>query len=189
MKSFLILLFTTLLFFLNANSQIVIFQTYEDYKNGVGEKYDSYRGYTSVLNNLKLNLVKDNKNVNVSCENMWGLTYNDVVFRIDNSSKPYQIARLIFNGKICYYENGYAHLEMIRDNKTTGDFSIGNLNSLSKDINSEICALPFNMAIELKRKYNAFKEEYPEYKSIFECIGKDFSQKNVLSCVQLFEKK
>lgn len=128
---------------------------------------------------------KDQKKVKIHCKDIWGFSYKDALFRIDkNYSQP---ARVASSGKIIYYENGIAHLEMIRDNKEEGSFSIGYFCYVSKNLESELIPMPGSLISDARKKINKFKEENPEYKELFNCIEKNYNYLNVRPCITEFE--
>src|SRR5690606_19129909 len=117
---------------------------------------------------------------------MWGFNYGDALFRIDK--KHSQPTRVMNAGKIIYYENGIAHLSMIRDNSQSGSFSIGYYCYVSKNINSEMIPMPVRLISDARKRIKEFTEENPEYKNLFDCIEKNYNYFNVRPCVVAFEE-
>jgi hypothetical protein len=182
-----ILVLAILLMSFIADAQITVYRTYEDFKNKNGEKYDDYHGYSHSMGRVKLTFKKDGKKIKIHCRDMWGFSYKDAFFRIDK--KYNQPTRVISIGKIIYYENGIAHLSMIRNNTKSGEFSIGYYCYVSKNINSELIPMPGLLISDARKKIKKFKEENPEYKELFDCIEKNYNYLNVRPCVTEFEKK
>ena len=120
------------------------------------------------------------------CNTYWGFTYNDQLFRVDKLSQP---VRVIINGKIIYYENGYANLCMIRDNTTNALFDIGYYCYVSKDLNSDIVPFPSTIMSDAYGQIKTFKTENPKYKTLFSCIEKNYKYENVRACVESYEKE
>jgi hypothetical protein len=182
-KSILVLLFLVISIF--ANAQIEIYRTYEDYQKKNGEKFDEYVGYFHSMGNVKLTFKKNGEKTKIFCKDMWGFLYKDVLFRVDNFNQP---TCVMSTGKIIYYENGIAHLEMIRDNKETGDFTIGYYCYVSKNLNSDIIPMPSSLISDAYKKIRIFKEENPQYSRLFDCIEKDYNFYKVRACVAEYEK-
>ncbi len=87
-------------------------------------------------------------------------------------------------GKIYYYENGLAHLTILKRNTKSGNFSTGTYCHFSKTINSPIApALPTTTG---GKHIKAFKNKHPEYKPLFNCIGKYYLPQMIRSCVRRF---
>jgi len=79
-------------------------------------------------------------------------------------------------------------LEMIRDNSTSGDFSIGYYAAVSADINSGICEFTtglFTGASNIKK----FRKEHPEHEAFFECMGERYNYGKARKCIGEYEKK
>ncbi|PCH96853.1 MAG: hypothetical protein COB85_03235 [Bacteroidetes bacterium] len=175
-----ILILSIVLFPLITNAQVIVYKTYEDFQNKIGEKYDDYKsgGYKRIV------LMKDGKKVRLDMKSMWGFTYEDALFRIH---APYgQCVRVLALGKVCYYENGMAHLSMIKNKSKSGE-SLGGWHCyISKTISSELRPFPYTMVAKSRRDLNAFKAANSEYDRLFECIEKDYSYLNVRPCVDKF---
>lgn len=168
-----------------SKANFVIYKTYEDYLAKKGEAFDEYEKCVSVFAKCTLYLKRDGKTYKKACSSFWGFTYNDQLFRVDKLSQP---ARVIINGKIVYYENGYANLCMIRDNTANAYFDIGYYCYVSKDLTSEIVPFPGSMVSDAYAKIKAFKADNPKYKTLFSCIEKNYKYENVRTCVESFEK-
>lgn len=170
------------------HAQIEVYRTFEDYQNGVSEKFDTYRGagHSSGRVFLMFYNEMEKKKKNVKCKEMWGFKYNGALFR--NEIFVGQPARVIIAGDIIYYENGIAHLDMIRYNKNEGEFSLGAYCYLSKDLNSKMIALSITDENH-EKSFAEFKEQFPEFEDIYECMGKDYSPRVVATCVAEYEEE
>lgn len=171
-----------LLFFWNhvAYSQVTVFRTYEDFKNERGENYDEYNSYLVALGSATLYFLKDNAKHKIQCKDIWGFVYKDVLFRIDEFSN--QPARLMSHGKIFYYENGIAHLDMLKHNKDNGTSPSSLSVFFSKSLDTPV------VSSGTSKPYNKFKTNHPEYKEFLECI--DVNRHSVYTareCVAEFE--
>lgn len=168
-----------------ANAQVTIFRTFEDFKNQEGEQLDSYSYTMNSIGTIKLVFMKDGEKVKFKTREIWGFFYKNAFFRIDEITQL--SLRVMSAGKVIYYENGAAHLTMLRDDKNSGSFSDGNFSYISQNINSEI--IPINWRINKKRKnpYLKLKEENPESKELFDCIEKDIDYKNIRECFEKYQ--
>lgn len=169
-----------------SKANFVIYKTYEDYLAKNGEVFDEYEKCVAVFGRCTLYLKKDGKTYKKACSSFWGFTYNDQLFRVD--TKLGQPARVIINGKIVYYENGYANLCMIRDNIPYAIFDVGYFCYVSKDLTSNLVPFPGTTISDAYAQIKAFKAENPQYKSLFSCIEKDYDYVKVKGCVESFEK-
>lgn len=168
-----------------SKANFVIYKTYEDYLAKKGEVFDEYEKCVSIFAKCTLYLKRDGKTFKKACSSFWGFTYNDQLFRVDKLSQP---ARVVINGKIVYYENGYANLCMIRDNTASAYFDIGYFCYVSKDLTSKIVPFPGSMVSDAYAQIKDFKAENPKYKTLFSCIEKNYQYENVKACVESFEK-
>ena len=187
MKKFTLIVILILISFY-VNGQVTVYRTYEDFKNKNGEIYDHYVGYSYFGKNVTIRLKNKNKKVRIRCKDMWGFVYKDALFRIDKRTN--QPTRLISLGKIAYYENGVAHLSMLRDKSKEGSVTRGYFSYVSKDLSSKMVPMPKQLLSDARKKIKKFKKNHPEYKSLFECIGKRYSNYfMVRQCIDEFEKK
>ena len=115
-----------------------------------------------------------------------GFKYNGHLFRTDHVGN---IARVMATGDFIYYENGGAHLQMLRFNKNEGDFNSGYACYLSKDLSSDMCPLPSTTISDARKMFKNFKDKYPEYEELYECIGKRTNYEHVRECVQEYGRK
>lgn len=181
--------YSTLIFFFalcsaTLKAQVEVYRTYEDYQNGVSESYELYGGSMHMGGRASLFFYKNDKKTTIKCKEMWGFKYKDVLFRNDVvNSHP---TRVVIEGKVVYYENGFAHLEMLKYNKKEGKYELGRFCYLSKDLNSEIIPIPAHDKDYLKAM-KPFKAQYPEFQSMYECIEKEYSIDNVKGCVEKLE--
>lgn len=182
-----LLILSLLIFALSIKADVIIYKSYDSYKKDIGERYDDYKSYYHTNGNVKLKFLKDGKKVKINCKDIWGFKYNDVLFRIDK--RHTQPTRVISVGKICYYENGVAHLQMMKKNTTEGNFSVGYYCYVSKNLNSELIPMPGSLISDARKKIKRFKAANSQYKKLFDCIEKNYHYKNVRPCVEAFEKE
>lgn len=169
------------------HSQVVVYRTFEDFQNEIGEEYDSLHDYSTFFNQIKLIFKKGKKKVKIPCKKMWGFSYKNALFRVHK--KYSQPARVISFGKIVYYENGIAHLSMLKFGESFGQYDKGYAGYFSKSINSEMVPIPTQILSDAKRAIRRFKKEHPEYKELFDCLGKNYTQYNISPCLEKFEEQ
>jgi hypothetical protein len=168
-----------------ASAQLTIYRTFEDYQHEKGEVYDDYVGYSHVIK-VKLKLIKDGEEVTVSCKGVWGFKYKEGLFRVHE--KLSQPARVMSVGNIVYYENGAAHLGMLRDNTNKGYYDVGYNCYFSTSMSDDLVPMPRDSGIsDASKQIKKFKKLHPEYADLFECIGKSYMYTNVSPCVKSFE--
>lgn len=183
----ILLIFFTLI----ANAQITVYTSYDDYKNKKGITYEGFQYHTATNKNFKLLFKSDGKKTVISCKDIWGFTYKkeyqEGLFRVDRTDN--QPCRVLSLGKIVYYENGGAHLNMLNSYIAEAPIAFGYFCYLSKDINSDFVPMPAFLANKSRQEYKAFKEGNPQYKELFDCIEKDYDYKKVRICIEEFEKE
>ncbi|MBX2960663.1 MAG: hypothetical protein KF732_11995 [Flavobacteriales bacterium] len=183
---FILLIFFTLI----ANAQITVYNSYDDYKNKKGESFEGYQDFYATNNNFKLIFKSNGTKTVISCKDIWGFTYKkeyqEGLFRVDRQDN--QPCRVLNLGKIVYYENGGAHMSMLKNYSSEATIAFGHFCYLSKNLESDFVPMPAFIVSKSKQKLNAFKDENPQYKALFDCIEKDYDYKKVRICVEAFEK-
>ncbi len=172
------------LFFVNLlSAQIKVYKTYEDFQNGIAEEMDTYVHNEYLLGRgTKFVFRKNKKKVRFIGKKIWGFSIEDHLFRTAIAGIPY---KLISKGKLCYYENGIAHLEMISRKKDSSSNTFGSLTMLSKSLYSELIPIGSDA---FQGKYNKLKKKYPQYKSLYKCLEDDLDYKNFRKCFEEFNK-
>lgn len=167
-------------------AELIIYNTYEDYIQKKGVLYDSeYWGWYHSVGKVTL-IFKGKQKVKVKCKKVWGFAYKGVLFR--NHMEYGQPTRLISGNKIHYYESGMAHLSMAHNNSTSGLFPVGYYCYFSKTLDGLIIPIPKQQSLSTATKpFKKFKEQNPQYTSLFDCIGKDYDYIKIRSCVEKFE--
>jgi hypothetical protein len=168
----------------NSYGQTKIYTKYEDFLNGIYEKMDEeYLSWHegSLGNNLKFkNSYGDI--VKYKVKEFWGFTYKEHFFR----SVSGEIAMLIDTGKVFYWLNGFAGLDLIsRPNNKHGYFSEGESQCYlsSGDINAKIYRMPVNPFV--MRDWKSFKKDFSDYDDLLDCISfKNPNWQNNYSMIQ-----
>jgi hypothetical protein len=146
----------------------------------VGEFVDLY----PILGHWTLIFEKDGAKRKVKCKDIWGFTYKGVLFRM-NEEGPLPV-RLMTEGAVCYYENGFAHLQMQRDSTELAGYEYGHAAYLSKDIKSPIVPAMFKEG-EARSVSSRFRSEYPGLEPLLKCIGVRDEMQPIRQCVVDFE--
>jgi len=188
-KNTLILLITILSIKLFSQDTIIVFKDYASYTANTGEHYDKMLGYTNGVIKVNLILQKNGIETKIKCKEIWGFLYNGYLFRTD--IRTGQVAQLISKGKICYYENGIAHLKMIRDKTTHEEFSIGYYCYVSKNLETKLAPFPSPdvQVSDANKQLRKFKKENPEYNALFKTMNKPYRYYDVKQRILEYEKK
>lgn len=155
---------------------LVVYDTYEDYAAKKGQALYEFIGFDWTLGVLHVYYrIKKKEEGRKNVTNLYGFSVGDQFYRIVNG-KPY---RLIMEGKIVYYENGLAHLNMLVGQEDEGLVEQGDWHVISDNLNSEIVEFP---------SAKATKEfgERADLKGLFECVEKLKKRKTekVRECVK-----
>lgn len=93
---------------------------------------------------VKVTFATSEGKVTYSGKEIWGYLYKGKLFRSDKRTG--QFAMLVSSGKICYYENGWAHTLMQENNTKSEEFAVGYYTYVSKSfkvrINTASCQEP-----------------------------------------------
>lgn len=146
----------------------------------VGEFVDLYPN----MGQWTLLFEKDGVRRKVKCKDIWGFMYKGVLFRI-NEEGPIPV-RLMTEGAVCYYENGFAHLYMQRDSTETAIYEQGYGAYLSKDLRSPIVPARFK-AGDIRTLSGRFRTEYPALEPLMKCMEGREEMDPLRQCVVDFE--
>ncbi|MCC6700766.1 MAG: hypothetical protein IT221_04535 [Fluviicola sp.] len=188
MKTIKLILVLSILFFThNSHAQFKVYRTFEDAQNDIGEEYDDYSGYFHAMGSVRLKLLKDSIETTVECKNIWGFTYKGAIFRVEK--KYSQPAIILSNNNIVYYENGLAHLHMLKFNSNNAEVNVGQACYISTDINSEMIAVPILYRRDVMKRFKKFIKNNPEYKPLGDCILIKVRTLTIIrSCIEEFQK-
>lgn len=150
----------------------------------IGEAVGDFVDLYPIMGQWTLIFEKDGAKRKVKCKDIWGFTYKGVLFRI-NDEGPIPV-RLMTEGAVCYYENGFAHLVMQRDSIETAGYEFGHASYLSKDIKGPIVPALFKEA-DARSASGRFRSEYPMLEPLFKCIGTRDDMDPVRQCIVDFE--
>lgn len=155
-------------------SQIELYKTYEDFKNNNGVKYEGDIKFISTdkITSLEKAFIQmQNPEQRIRTDSVWGFKYKEVVFRYSKGVLYIPIA-VVSVGKIVYYENGPAYVDMLKKNKTKGTYQLGLEGGdfyFSKSLESQAYTT-------LNRELVPFLK-LPEYADLYQCLSKDCSYK------------
>lgn len=104
-----------------SSAQIKVYETYDDYVEHKAIVYKEFR--KGIMDNRNMMMVIDtsDKKIYVTTAGLWGFEYKGMLFRFDPYINGWY--RLISQGKLCYYENGFAHLDALI-NKTSKPYVV-----------------------------------------------------------------
>ncbi len=157
---------------------LTVYDSYEDYKNQKGQQLYEFIGFDWTLGVLHVYYKvkrkgKDELRKNVT--NVYGFSVGDQLYRIIKG-KPY---RVLMQGKIVYYENGLAHLNMLIGGEDEYGVEQGDWHLISDNLNSELVEFPSNKA---KKEFGTRSD----LQGLFECVEKLKKKKTdkVRKCVK-----
>ena len=139
---------------------LVVYETYGDYKTNKRQAMYEFLGFDWTLGLFNVYYrIKKKEEGRINLTKYYGFSIGDQFYRIVKS-KPY---RLLMEGKIMYYENGLAHLNMLIGDEDEAIVEQGDWHVISANMNSEIVEFPSNKA---SKEFG----ERPELKALFECV-------------------
>lgn len=164
--------------------EIVLYKTYEDYVSGNGEQMDFYAGSGYMGTRALIDFQKGNEVISVNPSKHWGFKIDDCFFRFDESGT---LVKLVSNGKIVYWENGLANLEMCENGSTSAEMNVGYYCYFSATLDGKVTPFPRDKVDTASKLWKKFKEDHPEHAELFECIGDSLNYHLVRSCVTKYE--
>ncbi len=105
-------------------AQVEVFNSTYDYTNNVSTKYaDFVKIKKADKGSDALFLDGNGKKVTINSFNMWGFKYKGMLFKFDNNGPThYPLVAVISVGKIVYYENGTARMQMLKNGSNRGSY-------------------------------------------------------------------
>jgi hypothetical protein len=167
---------------------VIVFKDYASFLNNTGEFYNEMMGYSNGVVKVTLYLKKNGLETKVPCKDIWGFMYNRRLFRTD--VRTGQMAMLINKGRVCYYENGIAHLVMIRDKTTKETFSMGYYCYISKNLETPLVPFPSPevQVSDAHKQIRKFRKENPEYDNLFERFDRNYRIQHVRDVIEEYEE-
>ncbi|MFL5764294.1 MAG: hypothetical protein ACJ77K_10180 [Bacteroidia bacterium] len=189
MKKFL---FSSILFlYINtALAQTGVFKTFDDYKAGnltvMDEEMKVNAGIASILT-----FQKDGQKIKYSPKEIWGFLYKGYLFRCYGNTVYYVES----NGKVILYVNSYAIWYQVKKDQIYAIVYSGPIYSLSNSLNERIYSTSFCDTKKVKPKliytvtYKDFIRAHPQHQELFDCIGSDYDQHTLESCVDQYNER
>lgn len=150
----------------------------------IGEAVGEYVDLYPAVGQWTLIFEKDGKKRRVKCKDIWGFLYKGVLFRIAEEG-PIPV-RLMTEGQVCYYENGFAHLRMLHDDIEHATYNVGNAAYLSKDLRGPIVRARFREG-DTRSPSGRFCIEHPALDHLTRCIAERDEMDTIRQCVVDFE--
>lgn len=170
--------------YIYANADVYLKHRTADPFLPLGEAVGDFVDLYPSMGQWTLLFTKDGMERKVKCKDIWGFMYKGILFRI-NDEGPIPV-RLMTEGALCYYENGFAHLYMQRDSTEVGTYEIGHAAYLSRDIRGPIVPAVFKEG-DSRSVSARFRTEYPALEPLFRCIGTRKEMDPIRQCVVDFE--
>lgn len=164
-----------------------VYMTYTDYAQRKLKPMDDFHSYSDTLGKSVLTFIKGGKKIKFDCSEIWGFQYRYKLFRCGTNSIP--PLRVISVGKIAYYENGLAHLEMIKYDKETGDYKKGYCCYISANLLGDIFPFPPDMKSEAYKETEKFRKKNKQYEKLFKCIETNYNTSKISDCIKTFERE
>jgi hypothetical protein len=141
---------------------LVVYETYADYQAKKGEALFEFIGFDWTLGILNVYYrVKRKEEGRKNLTKYYGFSVGDQFYRIIKS-KPY---RVLMQGKIIYYENGLAHLNMLVGGEDEYGVEQGDWHLISDNLNSEMVEFP---SAKAQKTFG----DRADLTALFECVDK-----------------
>ena len=184
-KIFLLACMLGMAFNLQAKKSNYIYLTYKEFNDSTGEAFTDL-SMMHVMATVTITFTTSSGKVKYSGKEIWGYMYKDKLFRSDKRTG--QFAMLVSKGKIYYYENGWAHTLMVKNNSKKEEFAVGYYCYVSNSLKSPLTPFPSTGISDAKKLTKEFREKYPQHEPLFKAIGKNFTLANVRLMIQKYNK-
>ncbi|MGV9013472.1 MAG: hypothetical protein ACOH13_12835 [Flavobacteriales bacterium] len=176
-------LLTFLLLMADAMGQNQVFWDAEDYPNS-GMVIQGDIHVEPRMGRFVITYEVNGSSKTTACRRIWGFQFDRTLYRIAPEGKiP---VRLMAEGAVYYWENGFAHLRMQRDSLEASAYDYGRFSYLSMDRMSEIVPACFQ-GKQMSKASERFKDAYPAYADMLGCIGAGTDQDSTRQCVVEYE--
>ncbi|HRO40449.1 MAG TPA: hypothetical protein PLV70_08410 [Flavobacteriales bacterium] len=179
-----LLLIAAVLATVGAKPQGVLFRNYGEYEAKAGEPVAGLITVEPHWGRFMVACEKEGRTVRIPTRRIWGFLNKGMLYRIEQEGRlP---VRLMSQGAIWYWENGFAHLRMQKDSAEAAGFEYGHAAYLSHDLKGTI--VPAAFAVDDTRSASAkFKAAWPAYKDLLESIGDGTDMDRVRQLVVEYE--
>ncbi|MBP8822401.1 MAG: hypothetical protein KBH07_02000 [Flavobacteriales bacterium] len=168
----------------SAAAQGVLYRSHEEFVAQRGEAVDRMVEVAPAMGRFVLCYEQAGARRQVPTRKLWGFMNRGVFYRIEQQDRlP---VRLMAQGAIYYWENGFAHLHMQRDSTAASAFDYGHACYLSRDLAGDIVPAAF-MPDDAKSASARFKAAWPAYKHLLEQIGEGNDMDQVRKLVVEYE--
>jgi hypothetical protein len=169
-----LLTFSALLFGIFANAQLLVYNTYDDLVNKTPMSYENavYKKAKGTENAVIVFDRGGKDDLELECAKIWGFKYKDVTFRISKDSKYFVKKAIAQVGIPCvimqlcdvvFYEDGLSYLEAMQNKKGRAIIKENCMcGSISKDLNSDMAAIPCNATNWTDEQILLLVHEYPD---------------------------
>ncbi len=190
-------LFFLILLSINVLAQTGIYKTYEDYKSGNIELIDNVYNVwwkADSFGKMVVFEIKDEKTKKYKLKDFWGFTYKGYLFR--SMLEGYKdLVCVLDSGKIILYMQGGLKLRFLKEGNNFGWIDAGSSECfLSLDYSSEIFHTHWNPyaqklgAKRYRKRYEQFVEKYPQFQTLYDCIGDTYSSAEAKKCITKFNR-
>lgn len=151
-----------------AHGQSTMYRSYEEYAQQRGEAVDRITEVVPSMGRFVLRYGQGGTTRQVPVRKLWGFMNRGVLYRIEQQDMlP---VRLMAQGAIFYWENGFAHLRMQRDSMAAAAFDYGHACYLSRDVKGAIVPAVFKPD-DTKSASAQFKALWPAFQHLLDEIG------------------
>ncbi|MBL7962740.1 MAG: hypothetical protein JNM31_02745 [Flavobacteriales bacterium] len=165
-------------------AQVTLHHNAAEYRANTGEDLGQYVDVVIAMGRYVLVVRKDGVERRLPCKDLWGFTYKGVLFRF--SSEGHVPVRLMKEGAMCYFENGFAHLRMVHDGTEVAHATQGHRSYLSRDLDGPIVPAVFKEG-DGRSASGRYRAQYPAFEALFTCIGDQDDLEHNRQCVVDFE--
>lgn len=159
-----------LLFAVDALAQNVLYRSYEEYAEHRGQEVKGLFNVEPHIGRFVVTYREGEVRVRVPTRKVWGFMNQGALYRIEQQG--FLPVRLMAQGPIYYWENGFAHLRMQHDSVEVAAFEYGLPSYLSHDLHGEIVPAVFKPG-DTRSPSGKFRQAWPAYADLLERIGED----------------
>jgi hypothetical protein len=180
----------------NLTAQTGIYKTYEDYKSGNIELIENVTNvwWKGGFGRTVVFEIKDKKSKKYKLKEFWGFTYKNHLFRSMLAGYT-ELVCVLDSGKMILYTHGGAQLTLLKEGSNFGFIENGSAECfLSLDYSSEIFHTHWNSYSskiypkKFRKRYEQFVENYPQFQTMYDCIGDTYSFFLAKGCIMKFNR-
>lgn len=186
MKRFLIIKAILFIILASGYSQTGVYKSYDDFVNDRIEPMQDTVGFIefNLGSTLKF-LTPQGSEVKYKPKDIWGFLLKGSLFRTDGNITLY----VADTGKIFYFENGGAHIRMLRKEVKNAVTATGYLAYISSELNGKLYRMPdfangATFVVGNRKQYNEFKKKFPEHEEFYDCLGSSVDYLDMRQCAK-----